>query len=77
MLGVSTYNNPLIKFKTYGFIINMTIAFTSLFHAIFEKKALTIITKIEMVIQFLSTVKKKRGNLNNAAIITGKEKSLL
>ncbi|MFX3215095.1 DUF3644 domain-containing protein, partial [Klebsiella pneumoniae] len=30
MLGVSTYNNPLIKFKTYGFIINMTIAFTSL-----------------------------------------------
>ncbi|HID8401944.1 DUF3644 domain-containing protein [Serratia marcescens] len=40
MLGVSTYNNPLIKFKTYGFIINMTIAFTSLFHAIFEKEGI-------------------------------------
>lgn len=37
ILAVSTYNNPTIKFKTYGFIINMNIAFTSLFHAIFEK----------------------------------------
>lgn len=37
VLAVSTYNNPTIKFKTYGFIVNMNIAFTSLFHAIFEK----------------------------------------
>lgn len=37
LLAVTIYNNPTIKFKTYGFIINMIISYTSLFHAIFEK----------------------------------------
>lgn len=40
ILAVSTYNNPTIKFKTYGFIVNINIAFTSLFHAIFEKNGI-------------------------------------
>lgn len=38
LLAVSTYNNPYTEFRTYGFIINIIIAYTSLFHAIFEKQ---------------------------------------
>lgn len=37
ILAVSIYNNPTINFKTYGYIVNMVIAWTALFHAIFEK----------------------------------------
>jgi hypothetical protein len=37
LLAVSTYNNPFTHYKTYGFIVNIVIAYTSLFHAIFEK----------------------------------------
>ncbi|GAB3234369.1 DUF3644 domain-containing protein [Pseudaeromonas pectinilytica] len=40
LLAVATYNNPFTTFKTYGFIVNIVIAWTSLFHAIFEKKML-------------------------------------
>ncbi|MEX5485295.1 DUF3644 domain-containing protein [Proteus mirabilis] len=38
LLAVSTYNNPFTDFKTYGFIVNIVIAYTALFHAIFEKR---------------------------------------
>ena len=38
LLAVSIYNNPQTMFKTYAYIVNMCIAWTSLFHAIFEKK---------------------------------------
>ncbi len=38
LLAVSVYNNPYTEFKSYGFIVNIVIAFTALFHAIFEKK---------------------------------------
>lgn len=38
LLAVSTYNNPYTEFKTYGFIVNIVIAYTALLHAIFEKK---------------------------------------
>ena len=38
LLAVSNYNNPQTVFKTYSYIVNMCIAWTSLFHAIFEKK---------------------------------------
>ena len=38
LLAVSTYNNPFTEFKTHGYIVNIVIAFTSLFHAIFEKR---------------------------------------
>jgi hypothetical protein len=38
LLAVSIYNNPYTSFKTYGFIVNITIAYTALLHAIFEKK---------------------------------------
>lgn len=37
LLAVSIYNNPQTVFKTYSYIVNMCIAWTSLFHAIFEK----------------------------------------
>ncbi|MEZ9627843.1 DUF3644 domain-containing protein [Aliivibrio fischeri] len=38
LLAVSTYNNPYTEFKTYGYIVNIIIAYTALFHAIFEKQ---------------------------------------
>jgi hypothetical protein len=40
LLAVSTYNNPYTSFKTYGYIVNIIIAYTALFHAIFEKKGI-------------------------------------
>ncbi|ECF3544547.1 DUF3644 domain-containing protein [Salmonella enterica] len=40
LLAVATYNNPFTEFKTHGFIVNITIAFTALFHAIYAKKGI-------------------------------------
>jgi len=37
VLAVSIYNNPTVNFKTYGYIVNIIIAWTALFHATFEK----------------------------------------
>lgn len=37
LLAVATYNNPFTEFKTFGFIVNIIIAYTSLFHAVFAK----------------------------------------
>jgi Protein of unknown function (DUF3644) len=38
ILAVQIYNNPTISFRTPGFIVQMIIAYTSLFHAIFEEE---------------------------------------
>ncbi|MEC7642866.1 DUF3644 domain-containing protein [Idiomarina sp.] len=40
LLAVSTYNNPFTHFKTHGFIVDLVIAYTALFHAIFEKRGI-------------------------------------
>lgn len=40
MSAIQTYNNPFISFRAYGFIIQMIIAYTSLFHAIFEREGI-------------------------------------
>lgn len=37
LLAVAIYNNPQTVFKSYAYIVNICIAWTSLFHAIFEK----------------------------------------
>ena len=37
LLAVEVYNKPATKFKSGGFIVLMSIAWTSLFHAIFIK----------------------------------------
>jgi hypothetical protein len=37
LLAIQTYNNPLISFRAPGFIVNMVIAYTALFHALFER----------------------------------------
>ncbi|KKG32705.1 hypothetical protein DU30_15705 [Methanosarcina mazei] len=37
LLAVEVYNKPQTKFRSGGYIVLMTIAYTSLFHAIFEK----------------------------------------
>lgn len=36
MLAVQAYNNPLALFRTPGYLVLMNIAFTALFHSIFE-----------------------------------------
>ncbi|MDR1553288.1 MAG: DUF3644 domain-containing protein [Prevotellaceae bacterium] len=38
LLSVETYNKPAIKFRSGGYIVLMSIAWTSLFHAIFFKR---------------------------------------
>jgi len=38
LLAVQIYNNPLTTFRVHGYITMMNIAFTALFHAIFEYK---------------------------------------
>ena len=45
MLAVGVYNNPLFKLKTYGYIVNITIAFTALFLSIFLKKGIDVFEK--------------------------------
>lgn len=37
ILSVDIYNKPATKFRSYGFIVLINIAWTSLFHAIFER----------------------------------------
>ncbi|MHA3318577.1 DUF3644 domain-containing protein [Legionella pneumophila] len=37
LLAVYVYNSPYSEFRTYGFIVNIIIAWTALFHAIFQK----------------------------------------
>jgi hypothetical protein len=41
LLAVSTYNNPFTHFKTHGFIVDIVIAYTALFHALFEKRSVS------------------------------------
>lgn len=40
LLGVDIYNKPATKFRSYGFIVLMNIAWTSLFHAMFERQGI-------------------------------------
>lgn len=37
LLAVQVYNNPLVLFRTPGFVVHMIIAYTSLLHAVFER----------------------------------------
>jgi hypothetical protein len=37
LLAVQVYNNPLVSFRTPGFIVHMVIAYTSILHAVFER----------------------------------------
>jgi hypothetical protein len=47
LIGVGNYNDPKIKFKTYSYIVNIIIAWTSLLHAIFEKQGIDYFYKSE------------------------------
>ena len=40
LLAVQAYNNPLTVFRTPGYLVLMNIAFTALFHAIYEYKGI-------------------------------------
>ncbi len=37
LLAIQIFNNPLVTFRAPGFIVQTVIAFTSVFHAIFER----------------------------------------
>ena len=37
LLSVCIFNNPLMRFRSHGFIVQLNIAWTALFHAIFER----------------------------------------
>lgn len=40
ILAVDLYNKPATRFKSYGYIVLMTIAWTSLLHAVFERRGI-------------------------------------
>ncbi|MGD8307029.1 MAG: DUF3644 domain-containing protein [Ignavibacteria bacterium] len=40
LLAVEIYNKPTIEYRTEGYIVMMIVAWTSLFHAIFEKDSI-------------------------------------
>ena len=42
LLAVEIYNKPLVPYRTEGFIVMMMIAWTALFHAIFQRKGTSI-----------------------------------
>ena len=45
LLAVEIYNKPLVSFRSEGFIVQMMIAWTALFHAIFLKNGIPITYK--------------------------------
>lgn len=45
LLAVQVYNNPLVTFRTPGYLALMHIAFTALFHSIFEYRNIEYIYK--------------------------------
>ena len=45
LLAVEVYNKPATKFKSGGYVVLMTIAWTSLFHAVFIRKKIKPIYK--------------------------------
>lgn len=45
LLSIYNYNNPYSEFRTYGFIVNIVIAWTALFHAIFQKEGIDYFCK--------------------------------
>ncbi|MFB2680338.1 DUF3644 domain-containing protein [Shewanella mangrovisoli] len=64
LLAVSTYNNPFTTFKSYGFIVNIIIAWTALLHAIFEKKGVEYFYKDEFGQPILKDGDKKAWELS-------------
>jgi hypothetical protein len=47
LAAVQHYNNPTSKFRSANFIVLMVIAFTALFHAVFEQQGVDYIEKKE------------------------------
>jgi hypothetical protein len=52
LLGVEIYNKPRTAFKSFGYITMMCIAYTSLFHAIFEKRGVKYFYKKKNSIRY-------------------------
>lgn len=47
ILAIDIYNRPLTPFRSYGYIVMMNIAWTALFHAIFENDSIDYFYKLE------------------------------
>jgi len=45
LLAIHIYNTPYTEFKTYGYVVNIIIAWTALLHAIFKKKKIDFFCK--------------------------------
>ena len=67
LLAVEIYNKPIVSYRTEGFIVLMMIAWTSLFHAIFLKKGMSIKYKKSDIGNYLDLrkcIRKYEGLLN-------------
>lgn len=53
ILAVDIYNKPATKFRSYGYIVMMIIAWTALFHAIFEKRKIKYFYRKSDSLRFL------------------------
>ena len=62
VLAVDIYNRPIVAFRSQGYIVMMIIAWTALFHAIYESEKQTTSIKIKTVVINLSMEIKKHGN---------------
>jgi hypothetical protein len=67
LLAVSTYNNPYTSFKTYGYIVNIIIAYTALFHAIFEKNGVEYLYRDKKGKHILIDEEEKAWDLQECA----------
>jgi hypothetical protein len=61
MLAVDIYNKPATKFRSFGFIVLMNIAWTSLFHAIFERRGIKYFYRKDNSNRYIYTDGQKRA----------------
>ena len=70
LLAVQVYNNPMLNFRTPSFIVHMVIAYTSLFHAIFEEEGREYVSRDKAGAMKLTATKRPwLWNLGQYAII--------
>jgi len=61
ILAVDIYNKPATKFRSFSFIVLMNIAWTSLFHAIFERQGIKYFYKKDNSNRYIYTDGQKRA----------------
>lgn len=61
ILATDIYNKPATKFRSHGYIVLMIIAWTALFHAIFEKKKVKYYYKIQDSRRYIYIEEEKKS----------------